>query len=393
MSKGGIGSILTIAADVLAVATGNPEFIPLINAGIGTVSGLAQGESFGKALGQGAISGGEAFLGQEAAGLVGIGQGNTAFNEALGLNIAPSATGLPNIGGFFDDVGTKALGGVKSLFGLSAEEGGASGAVDASQVGKASLVTPGGSTAGSSGSILSPGQATGVGEQAVSSQFSPGSIAGEFTGSTPQLGSVTGGFADAGGFKDTLSAPFAESFGGGASAAAPAASNFFSLDTLKKSAIPLGNLAYQAIKGPPQLPDSMNALKAGGGVTGPLLAAEKAGLGEAESGVLSPAEQANITQFIQQSQNQLIQQLASQGVTDFKSDSRYISGLQDIQQKALAYQQQYIQQAFQNGFSAAGAASNNLATVANAQLQADQDFQSALMNAFSALGSQMGGTG
>lgn len=67
--KGGIlGKVISnpiteILSDVVATATGNPELIPLINGGESAVGGALQGDSIGKALGQGALSGGLSYLG------------------------------------------------------------------------------------------------------------------------------------------------------------------------------------------------------------------------------------------------------------------------------------------------------------------------------------------
>lgn len=111
--KGGIGSLLNnpitkMLTDIALVATGNPEFIPLANAGESTAGNLAKGKGIGKSLGMGAVSGLESLAGQEAAGAIGIGGGNSAFNNALGIDISPAATGLPDVGGGFSDFLSKA---------------------------------------------------------------------------------------------------------------------------------------------------------------------------------------------------------------------------------------------------------------------------------------------
>ena len=180
-------------------------------------------------------------------------------------------------------------------------------------------------------------------------------------------------------------------------AAAPAASGATSglLGKVENAginaALPLGALAYEAIKGPSQLPGSATALEAGGAATAPLLALENQGSTEAQTGQLTSAQQATITQGVQQQQNQLIQQLASQGVTNPTSDSRYIAGMQQIQQWAQAQQQQYITAAINEATSAGGAASANISQAANDQIQSDTAYQNALAAAFGALGGSIGG--
>lgn len=86
MGKGGGGlfkSLLEPVSDVAAFASGFPELIPLINAGETTGLDLASGKSLGKSLGQGAISGGEAFGAQQAIGALGAEFPQTA--QSLGL--------------------------------------------------------------------------------------------------------------------------------------------------------------------------------------------------------------------------------------------------------------------------------------------------------------------
>lgn len=158
-----------------------------------------------------------------------------------------------------------------------------------------------------------------------------------------------------------------------------------------QAALPLAGLAYQAIKGPGKPPADSVALAPGGAATAPLLSLENQGATEASTGQLTPTQQANILQYVQGQQNQLIQQLASQGVADPTKDTRYIQGMAQIQQNALALQQQYITAAINEATSAGGAASQNIATVANQQITEDSDFSNALASAFGALGSSIGG--
>lgn len=105
--------------DIAAIATGNPELIPLINAGATTASNLGHGQSLGKSLARGGISGVEALGAQELAGAVGIGEGNSAFNSALGITgDNPAGTGLPDIGkGISDLFSSSGAGGSTSASG------------------------------------------------------------------------------------------------------------------------------------------------------------------------------------------------------------------------------------------------------------------------------------
>jgi hypothetical protein len=391
-----------IVSDVAAVATGNPELIPLINAGERTAGGLAKGESFGKALGQGAISGGEALAGQELAGAVGIGEGNSAFNKALGINISPAATGLPNIGGFISDTASKAMGGVSDFLGIS---GGSGTTVPDSSVGQSfsgtsvpgEISTPSVPTAASTGggftsaSSLTSGSSPSVDALLGASTSSPTSLGSL----TPQLGGASASDID------SLSAPFSAGVtsaassipSGAASATAPTSGGFMSSleSAAGKAALPLGAAAYSAMKGPEPLPSAAHPLELNGTITAPLAATEKTGLDAYNSGTLTAPQQATVLKYVQEQQNQLIQQLVNSGVTDFRNDSRYLAGMEKIQQDSIAMQGQMLQQTFNNAFSAAGAAGQNLSSVANEQVALDKDFQDAMASAFAGIGSAAGG--
>lgn len=436
--------------DIGATAIGQPELIPLINAGVSAANGGS--------IGQDLLAGGEALAGQELAGAIGIGQGNSVFNDALGITgDNPAGLGLPDLGA----AATNAIGGVSDTLGLS---GGSSAATGTNAAG--AFTDASGQTVAAPSATTSVAPSSGSGFTAASNlgDFSNNQINAEFgagvggqpalTGDIPgastagatSLGNISGnnslslpaGAADLGanvesggasgtgiGSKafDLLSQPGAPSAGTVAandqtfnslqgsglpgttasptaatsSAAAPATtpSSGGLLNTVEntaiKSALPLGALAYEAIKGPSKLPSQAAALESGGAATAPLLALEKQGATEASTGQLTAPQQANVLQYVQQSQNQLLQQLASQGVTNPTQDSRYLAGLQQIQQNALALQQQYITAAISEATSAGGAASANIANVANDQIQNDTAFQEALAQAFGALGGSVGG--
>lgn len=391
--------IVDVGAEILTGGGATP-FLPLINAGVDTGVGLAQGESIGKAAGQGAIGGIETLGAQELAGAVGVGSGNSAFNDVLGITgDNPAGTGLPDIGGAINS-GLNSVGNVLGISGPASADGAvstntagasvnSSGATVAAPPITTSISTPGG------GGPISAGQAIGAQDQNIDA------ILGTTTGSQPGLGSITpqiGGASESS--IDSLSAPLSSAVtdatsglsgvapSGAASPSAPTSGGFVSSleNAAGRSAIPLGAAAFEAIKGPAKLPGNSAALAPGGAATAPLLSLETQGATEASTGQLTAPQQANVLQYVQDAQNQLIQQLTNEGVSNFKNDSRYIQGMQDIQQQALALQQQYITAAVNQATSAGDAASQNIATVANEQISNDKDFQDALAAAFAAIG-------
>lgn len=380
--------ITTFVEDAALIATGNPEFIPLANAATRTAGGVARGESFGKALGQGAISGGEAFAGQEVAGALGFGSGNTAVNDALGINISPAATGLPDVAGFLShglDSAGAALGFTSSGTAAPVAGTGAGGVMlDAS--GQSLTSAPASTTTVTSpgGGFQSAAQAIGSQDSSIDTLLGNG-IEGTSTPTATTLGSVAS--------SPTLAAGAASAPAGAAAASAPTSGGFMSSleGAAGRAALPLGALAYSALQGPSSLPSQAQPLTANGAVTQPLIDTETAGLNNYNKGTLSQPQQAQVLQFVQGSQNQLIQQLVNSGVTNFKNDSRYVQGMQDIQNQSIAMQNQMLQQTFDNAFHAAGAAGTNLGAVANQQVQQDKDFQDAMAAAFAGVGMAAGG--
>lgn len=380
-------------ADIGLALTGNAEFIPLANAGITGAEGVANGESIGKALGQGALAGGEALVGQEAAGALGIGTGNDFFNSTFGITgDNPAGTGLPDIGGA-----------VSNAAGVSTP------------------TTPTSVAPSSGGGFTSASSLLDSNTNPINNEFAEGlgssgstnlgDVAGTSTASSPGLGSGASNAIGA-----SASSPLAagqpgtfEGFASGGAnipgAVEPATAAFTPataspsdsgslLKTAEKagiqSALPLGALAYDAIKGPAKLPSQASALESGGAATAPLLAMENQAANEANSGTLTPSQQATIQQGVKQQQNLLLQQLASSGVVNPTKDSRYIAGMQQIQEWAQSQQQAYISQAISEATSAGGAASQNIATVANDQIQNDTAFQDSLAAATAALGGSVG---
>lgn len=343
-------------------------------------------------------------------GALGAAAGGAATG-ASGAGIALDAIGggiAPNVG----DIVSSA----SDAFGFSGGAAGSGAAIDSStglQVGQEAtngagatinsatgetVAAPSTSTATAGGGFTSPSQTFDLGSNAIST-----AAGGPSTSAATNLGSIGATATDAIGSTvgnidpTTINLNSAPVSGASASGVSGGASNSILSrveDAGIKSALPVGALAYNAIKGPAKLPSASGALAPNGAATAPLLALENQGATEAQTGQLTPAQQSTITQGIRQQENLLLQQLASQGVTDPTHDSRYLSGMQQIQEWAQAQQQQYITAAIQEAVSAGGAASGNIATVANEQIQNDSSFQQSLAEAFGALGgiTQVGGT-
>jgi hypothetical protein len=140
---------------------------------------------------------------------------------------------------------------------------------------------------------------------------------------------------------------------------------------------------YEALKGPAPLSAADKSLQGQGNT---LNNAANADLANAQAGMVTPAQQATINQYVQNATNQLYQQLASSGVTNPQSDSRYLQGLQQIQQQAQAMTAAYIQQTFANAMSEAGQAANDLNAAGTAATAADTAYTNALAQATAALG-------
>lgn len=207
MKGGFLGKVLDnpitqIVSDVAAVASGNPELIPLINAGETTAGNLASGQSLGKSLGQGAISGAEAFGGQELAGAaanafpetagsLGLDAGGNSLTDILGQTSgAGSFTGAGTIGGdisnLFNGTASTPVGSFGRGASIDPSTGQAiTGSPSSPGVGMSSTVAPG--TGGSAVGAPAPGAAAiaapggGLFEDAgdVTSQFSQGLSGGQ----------------------------------------------------------------------------------------------------------------------------------------------------------------------------------------------------------------------
>lgn len=328
---------------------------------------------------------------------------------AAGSGVGSSFTGIPeSAGGLLED---SALNSVSNSLGI----GDTTDSLGITKNASGSTINPttGGVTAGpstpssvtpsSGGGFSTPTNLADTFHSETQSLLDTGELGGGATSAaTPALGSVTSP-GNAGTFLTSNTGAAANSALGAAGVYQLGSTSGGLKDFLPtksevgsavlKNAIPVAGLGYAALKGPSALPNDVKNLQSSGAVTAPLLALEQSNANEALTGQLSASQQASVTQMVQNAQNQLLQQLASSGVSDPTHDSRYISGMQEIQQRAMALQQSYIQQALGNATSTAGAAGTNISAVANEQIQLDKDYQDALAAAFAALGGTAGGGG
>lgn len=87
-----------IGADIAATAFGQPELIPLINAGITADTGISKGNSVGSSIGQGALAGAGSYVGGQVGGAL-LGSGAAAAPSGAG-----AISGSGAIGGLGGDV-------------------------------------------------------------------------------------------------------------------------------------------------------------------------------------------------------------------------------------------------------------------------------------------------
>lgn len=201
MKGGFVGEVLSnpiteVISDVGAAVTGQEWAIPFINAGETAAGDLTTGQSIGKSLGQGALAGGEALGAQELAGAVGVGQGNTAFNNALGITgDNPAGTGLPDIGKGISNLsgGSSAVAGGSNAGTFNAGSIGGfdtSGLAPGGAVNQGSVVNGAGTLASTGGGAISSaspvsGMGGGSAATAAPSAAGAGSIGGDVTLNDP----------------------------------------------------------------------------------------------------------------------------------------------------------------------------------------------------------------
>lgn len=143
-------------------------------------------------------------------------------------------------------------------------------------------------------------------------------------------------------------------------------------------------LALTLLRGEQSLPPQLTELQ--NKITSPLETTAAGELSLANKGQLTPGAAASVSQYVQEATSALYQNLASSGVTNPTSDTRYIQGLGSIAQQASVMTQGFVQQEFNNAFQAAGEASGNLIAAANAQISEDNAFTAALSSAFTSAG-------
>lgn len=408
----GVMDIIEPIVAVAASAVLGPEV------GLG-LEGIAGGAFAGEATIGGALVG--AGLGAAGSAITGGNPLMGALTGGVGGAIGPNIGDI--IGGAQDAVG---LGSTPTPTGGAAADTAATGAGGAPTVANAAA-----NTATSSGSFVDPSGASNLASKNIQSFLSPEGLTGSslsdtthlgdlsFAGepsvdtsnlgpinSTPTLGaSASGGDLGAGAGGSATPSIGGPNIGQGptvANAAALPAQTPAQLATAEgpmsrigdaftdpknlPSLLGAGFTGLQALQGPPPLPSSAKPLLANGEVTAPLIANENLNLNAANTGQVTPGNQASISQYTQNARNQLLQQLASSGVTNPQQDTRYVQGMQQIQQQAQIMTQQAIQQEFTQAMSSAGAASTNLTNAANMQTQSDNAFTTALSSATASIG-------
>lgn len=161
--------------------------------------------------------------------------------------------------------------------------------------------------------------------------------------------------------------------------------------------LPLGFLAYNAIKGPNPIPGQAqqavnNASVAAGNV--PLFNQSAAqDLTLANQYQVTPGMQADLDTQKQNAYNQLYQQLANQGISNPSQSSQWIQGKQQIDQQIEVVKGKMVQQLVQQAVSTQGAATSatsaadaTLMQAAQLQVQQDQNFQNAISSALQSFG-------
>lgn len=386
--------------------------------GVGEAAGSA-GESFGidpasaSSFGDTAVAGAESAGGSGAASA--LGGVSSIADVASGIDTGAGASAAEALGGSPIQAG-----------GASSVNTGATGSPSAAAALGASPVAPPGVTAplAAGGGAAGAGNVGDVGAGQVASQTGVPAVTGGPSPGATDVGSLTGKGTDnfGGEFVPDQQGEGGRAVGGGnqstaapatfptldqpgvkvpaaGAAAAPTDDGFFGKNgtlnsVLNNPAARLGIAALPAaaslIRGQPAVPQDIKPLTAGGAVTSPLIATETSQLNAANSGTLTAPQAAQVANFKQKAEGQLFQQLANQGVADPRQDSRFVQGLQEIEQQATAMTENFVQTAFKNGFTAAGAAAPALTTAANAQVAQDNDFQSALNAAMQAFGQAQG---
>jgi hypothetical protein len=148
----------------------------------------------------------------------------------------------------------------------------------------------------------------------------------------------------------------------------------------------LGMLGATMARGPAPLPPAAQQNLAVTGPGSPVYNVSQKYLTEASTGQLQPGETAQIEQYRQNATNQLYQQLANEGVTNPRGDSRFVQGQQAIEQNAQIMYQGFINAAVTNGINALGPTTTALTNAAQLQMEQDQAYRQALASATQAFG-------
>lgn len=341
---------------------------------------------------------GTAFLGPEVGAAFGI--GDTAGGALAGAGLGALSSGIQHgnilegavtggIGGaiqgsgILNDLGQE-IGNTLGIGGTGAEAAGTTG------IGGAPTLSGPTSVAASGGGFTSPSTALDLGRSGVETALGGDSFGDLFSGggASTSLGSLEGGLhlssADVLGQSASsgLSSGSQALLAAGSESAGSGIGDLFSGKNLLKFGLPVAEAAFAASEGPAQLPPAAQQLNQ---ATGPLLQTEQQQLNAFNTGTLTAPQQAEIDQYKNNAHNQLIQQLASLGVTNPRGDSRYISGLQQIEQQAQILKSQALNQAFSAGTQAGNIASGNLENIAQMQNQADADYSKKLQEATQSL--------
>lgn len=424
--------------DVGATLTGNPELIPLINAGVSTGEGLASGKGFGQSLEGGALSGVEALAGQEVAGAVGIGGGNSIFNNALGIDISPSATGLPDIGGSIQNslgiggsgtpssgTGTPTTGGAPDanasfLNGTTGTPSGSpaptSGGVSGVQAAPASVgaSSPGGDVTGSFNSSdfsSGPAGSSGINQALSSSTITPSTSGGSFNSggdfSSGSSSSATGGSSSSNtGFLSGSSNTGATNIGQGPTVASAPSANTAPASTESSfskaiSDPTLGNIGKA-------LGNNASLITAGAGLGKDILTANTPLPGENQlktqanqlntlgqqnegylaSGTLPPGVQSGITSATQSAIAAIKSRYASMGMSGSSAEQQDIA---NATQQAQTQGANIAMSLLNQGVSETGMSSQIYQELMKNAMTTDQNFSSAFTNLASAVGGGSGG--
>ena len=371
-----------------AAAIAAPFLAPELIAGAGSLLGGAE------AAGAGA---GAAGLGAEGAAAIGAG------GSEMGLGAA--------------DLGTaSAIGGAQTAAGSADFMGAGVGAANLDTIGAGSIaadptwgtqVTPALSepppaNIWGGGNVVPQGEGEILGGDAITGQAPTGAVAN--AGATPMSGqdvinqTFGAGAASPANAESNVMQQGALGATPGAQEGGPLASVFGADSTLGRISgadmlrygIPLGALGYSLFRGRSEMPPQANQAMGIAQLEGQVGASQ---LSAAASGQLTPPMQANIDIYTQNAINQLRQQFAGMG-RDWQHDTGYLQGVQQIMQQADAMREKYIEMEFTQGLRASGQATGAMMQVAQLQFQEDQQFQTALMNAFRMLGTAaVGNTG